>query len=240
MAITQSLLTSGSSTTDAQTYDTASITPTADKPVIMGVVSRIAAGTENNSTVTVDGCSLTWDTPITTRYGAASGTGAAKRVTVIRGIGASPTTGVITITITGTGNLRCCWGVVQLDGDIDSTDTIVQSAVNQTTGASAPFTLTVTLAALGDATNNAVLAFFGNDDDASTFTEGADYTELFDVAPGTEDARLCAIWKNPGTTTPNVSNSVSFTDVGGIAVELRYAAAGVTTRRYSLSLTGTG
>lgn len=82
--------------------------------------------------------------------------------------------------------------------------------------------LTVTLPALGDATNNAVVALFGGSND-NVGTPGGSYIELFDQTSNNADSAH-GIWLLPGTTTP--SYTLSNQAIGGIALELVDAGGG--------------
>ena len=79
-------LTSGSSATDATSYATASITPTANKLVLLAVFNRVAAGTANAPTAT--GCGLTW-----VQVATSLGTTALRRLTLFRALGSAPSAG---------------------------------------------------------------------------------------------------------------------------------------------------
>lgn len=221
MAITAANLTASFDNTDAQSYNTASVSPGANKLILVTVGIRNYSAV-NLGTLSLSGNGLTWVEVATTTYSSvASGQ---SRISIFRSMGASPSAGAITVTVSGSGNASCQWSVDEFDG-VDTSGTngsgaIVQSAVNQSDNCTSG--LTVTLAALGDAANNAVYAGFGTDD-AQNLTEGSGYTEL--AAAVGEDA-LETQYKVPGTTTPNATNFASFGDGGGVAVEIKAAAAG--------------
>jgi len=222
MAITIANLTSNFDNTDSQTYNTASVTPGANRLVLVAVGIR-NYNAANLGTISLSGNGLTWVEIATTTYSTvASGK---SRISIFRSMGASPSAGAITITVSGSGNASCQWSVDEADG-VDTTGTngsgaVVQNATNQSDNCTSG--LTVTLAALADAANNAVYAAFGTDD-ARNLTEGSGYTEL--AAPVGEDA-LESQYKVPGTTTPSATNFASFGDGAGIAIEIKAAAGGV-------------
>lgn len=223
MAITASNLTAGGSLTDSQTYDTASVTPGANRLVLVSVGIR-NYGAANLGTISLSGNGLTYVEVATITYSSIAAP--LSRLSIFRGMGASPSAGAITITVSGTGQNSCAWSVDEFAGtDTSGTNgsgAIVQSANCQTDDADpAP---SITLAALGDAVNNAVYACFGNANNRA-LTPTTDYTELTDQAPGNN----CAVethYKVPGTTSLSATGYSNFDDAAGIAVEIKAAVAG--------------
>lgn len=220
MAITQTSLTSGFDLTDSQSYTTASITPGANALILLAVVT--SATTPPADVASATGNGLTWVAIANEVYGPSS---QARKITLLRAMGAAPSSGAISISVAGSGNTKAVWAVSQFDG-VDTTGTngsgaIVQSAVNNTDGGGTPFTLTVTLGALGDAVNNAVYMCSGVDNNGSAVTPGSGYTEISKQTGIGEDAGIETEWKLPGTTTPNAAWTIDFADIGGIAVEIK-------------------
>lgn len=229
MAITASNLTQGASPTDSQTYDTSSVTPGSNRLMLVSVTIRnpVAA---NLGTISLSGNGLTWVEIATITYSTIATP--LERTSIFRSMGASPSSGAITITITGSGNTAAAWSVDEFNG-VDTSGTngsgaIVQSATDASDSSTAD-PPAPTLSALADAVNNAVYSAFGNVNGRS-LTPGGSYNELADQVSG-----ACAIqtqWLLPGTTTPTVTGFSSGDDSGGIAVEIKAAAGGVTTRPY--------
>lgn len=222
MAITATVLTSGSIGAGNTSANTASITPGANRLILVAVHNN-SFGTPG--TISLSGNGLTYVEARTLTYG-----GGAIRLSVFRAMGASPSTGAISIT--NLSNNGAQWAVIEFDG-VDTTGTngsgaVVQTATNTTTGGS-PDSLTVTLAALGDAANNAVFAAFGCDNDTLQ-TVGSGYTELTDdnTLTASESISMETQWKVPGTTTPNLSGQPDFSDISGIAVEIKAGGAAAT------------
>jgi hypothetical protein len=176
MALAASNLTSGSDTTDATSYATASITPTGNALVLLTVATRRAAG--NPSAPTATGNGLTW-VEVGTQLSSGSGN---RRITILRAMGASPSTGAITINIAET-QTECVWSVDQFTGtDTSGTNgsgAVVQSVETDDGGSTATSGL-VTLAAFGSANN---MAYGGKVHTSNgTTTPGSGFTELVDVA----------------------------------------------------------
>lgn len=236
MAISIANLTSGSSGTDTQSYASASVSPGSNTLVLVAVAIRNYSAA-NLGTITLSGNGLTYVEIATITFSSiASSTG---RVSIFRAMGASPSAGAITITVSGTGNSACGWSVDEATGT-DTTGThgsgaIVQSNTSQSDSTQTP---TVTLSALTDAVNHAVYACFANAQ-ARNVTPGGSYNELADTNTG---IGLQSEWLLPGTTTPSVTGLTFGDDSGGIAIEIKYSAGGGPTpsRAGTLGLLGIG
>lgn len=218
---TPTLLTSGNSTANAASYDTASVAPVGNRLILVAIAIQVFSG--GTPTLSLSGCGLTWEQIATLEFSTAS-----TRIAVFRSMGAAPSSGPITITTTGGGTKSgITWHVIEV-GDVSTSGSngagaVVQSANNSSTGNS-PNVLSVTLAALADAVNNATLAFFANDG-ASVAAPGTGYTELADTAAAGATA-LQTIYRIPGTTTPDVTVATDWFDVAGIAIEVAAGSAG--------------
>lgn len=118
MALTPTLLTSGSSTTDGTLFTTASVSPTAGSLQLLWVIESIT----KTSPSSVVGCDLTW---------VAVGTadiGAFRRLTLYRAMG-TPSAGTIAITFAGSQN-SCAWVVAEVAG-VDTSGTDGSGAIVQ-------------------------------------------------------------------------------------------------------------
>jgi hypothetical protein len=219
VAIGATLLTSSGSN-GATPYTTASISPAANALIEVDVVT-LTFGGSTPPTVTLSGNGLTYVEVATIVFA----TGEATRLTRFRAMGASPSSGAITITPSGASSIGCIWSVKEFTGvDTSGTDgsgAYVQTTSNQTTGGD-PSTLTLTLSALSDATNNAVSAAFGADN-AELISPDTGYSELSDTT--VTDLAMETQWKLPGSTTVTATHSM-FISQGGIASELKAASAG--------------
>src|SRR3989344_2577104 len=219
-AVTAANLTSGSSTTDASSYTTASITPSANKLILVAVTIRNDTS-DAASAPTISGNGLTWVQINTQSFGAR------QNLTLFRSMGASPSAGVITIDTGGDTMDMVSWTVAEFDG-VDTSGTngsgaIVQNAVNSTTGATS---LTVPLAAFGSA-NNATYGTFTHSQFNEGIAQGTGFTELADSFAagvyGTESE-----WRNDNDTSVDAS-WVTSGNAAGIAVEIKAAAGAAPT-----------
>lgn len=237
MAIGITLLTNGGSTTDGQTYNSASITPPGNELILAFFAN--ARFSPPVAAVTAAGNGLTWVEVATVAF--SDDTDSLYRLTCFRAMGASPSAGAVTFSVAGTSNNQGIWSIMSLSG-VDTSGTngsgaIVQSVTNRARDAS-PNNITVTLAALGDAVNNAVVAGFSNDiGDLAGI--GTGYSELSDAVLGGGDAiGLQVQYKIPGTTTPNATGFTDFAYLAGIALEIKAGGAAATTRQYRLTTMG--
>lgn len=191
--ITPALLTAGGSTTDQASYSTASITPTANAAVYIGIVVRRSGSTPSEPT-TVTGCGLTWVQAGSSTVFAASNV---RRVVVFRAQGAAPSTGALTINFPET-EAAVSWVVVECP-DAETSGTSASGAtlqvVNSTPGTGT--TATSTLAALED-DSNVHLCFVALN---TTAVASADTTfaNLGSHGPG-ENVSIEAQWRSGDTT----------------------------------------
>ncbi len=212
MAITQTVLTSSANTTDATSWTTASISPTANRLVLAAVSSSLAAGP---AVPTLTGNGLTW-VQVNSRTYAGN-----RRVTVFRAMGASPTTGTVVIDFAGVTQLAAAWIFSEYDG-VDTSGTngsgaIVQSVIATGTSA-AP---AATLAAFGSTSNATYGAFSVNN--TSGFT--GEFAEVADVNVSGLGS-LMAEWRNDNDTS--VTATCTSGDWGVVAIEIKAGAASLT------------
>lgn len=213
-------LTSGSGS--GATPSVASISPTAGRVAWGVVASNVFSGTAR--THSISGNNLTW-----TSEGEILFQGNAIRLTLFKGLGGSPSSESPTVTLTGGDTVNGHAFAFFETSETNTTAPVVQSVTDSTTGDD-PNAFSVTLAALADAVNNAVLSVWCHDNATATQTPSTDYTELYDLAAGGSlDIGFAVHNKVPGTTTPGTTVSQGFADIGGIAVEIDYDAGGAAT-----------
>ena len=213
MAITNASLTSGTNTTDATSFTTASITPTANQLVIATVVNTAATA----GTPTLSGNGLTW-VQIDTQLVAASGV----RTTMFRTMGASPSSGAVTIDFGADTQTGCAWAIDAFAG-IDTSGTNGSGAVVQSAkGAVDATSITVTLAAFGSTDNGAAFGMGRGRAEASTFDTG--WTEIVDTTYSTPNTAIETQWRADNDTTAGAS-WVTSGKAAGIAIEIKAAAA---------------
>lgn len=220
-------LTSGTSATDGTSFVTASVTPTADRLVLLTVLSgrNDSVNAEVPSSVTGNG--LTWVQVATVAFD----TGAATRhtITILRAMGAAPSTGAITINFSAT-HQSCTWSVAEFAG-VDTGGTngsaAVVQAVTAASAADADGLLSITLAAFGSAENGTYGAFGVNND--RTWTPGAGFTELHDLPQTVSPLHtLMTEWRRDNDTSVDAQQSLTGDDIGGIALEIKAGTPGFT------------
>jgi hypothetical protein len=132
-AIGLTQLTSGGDSTDATSYATASITPTANACVLLTVHSRISvADADGPTTPTATGNSLTW--VVVRSKGGYAAPNFNRRQTVFRARGASPSSGTITIDFSGETQTHATWSVTEFTG-VDQSGTHCSGGIVQDIGA---------------------------------------------------------------------------------------------------------
>jgi len=226
MAIAVTNLTSGSDTDGNSTASTASVTPTGNRLILLSVSSRTGISTQPN-TPTATGNGLTW-VQINTIYWDTDSS-SRKTTTLFRAMGASPSSGAISIDFGGQNQTDVLWSVDEVSG-MDTSGTngsgaIVQSVTNidEVSGGG---TITVTLAAFSD-TNNGTFGIFGADTNTTIGvplgTVGSGFTLLAQPANTFE---ILSEWKSTNDTTVDATfNSAAGGKMGGIAIEIKIAAA---------------
>ena len=105
MVVNPTVLTTGGSNSDASSYETASISPSANRVVLVCVASNDSSG--GPDTPTVSGADMTWTQVATEVY-----TASLRRVTIFRGVDSTPSSGALTISFGSTQN-DCHWTVIQ-------------------------------------------------------------------------------------------------------------------------------
>lgn len=214
--ILETSMTGAASATDASSYTTASVSPSKNKLVIVGVLNT--KGTTAD-TPTLSGNGLTWDQVQTNLFDSDL-----KRVTMFRALSTStPTPGTITIDFGGATQTGCAWSVYEFSG-IDRTGTNGANAIvqNDTQDVTNGGSITATMAAFSSTANGAT-SICGNDQNG-TMTEEAGWSEIHDVATGTAPAfTFHSMWiaTNDNTATHDWANN---NDGGAIAVELKGGA----------------
>lgn len=218
MATTVTGLTSGSG--GGATPSVSSITPTAGRVPIGIVASNVFSGTARTAGITGNG--LVW-VPITS--GEILFGGNVYRCTAFVGVG-TPSAGSPTIALTGISTVNGhAFAFLELS-ETNTTTPVVQTVNGSTTGDS-PNDYSLTLSALADASNNAVISIWCHDNATATQTPSSGYTELYDVAAGASlDIGIAVHYKVPGTTTPGTTVSQDFADIGGVAIEFDWDSGG--------------
>lgn len=210
------LLTSGGTGTDATSHTTASITPTANRLVLVCVVSRCGAGAAVIPTVT--GCGMTWVVE-------ESLSRSLEGLSVTRGMSASPSAGSLTLDFGAQTATGCDWIVIEFD-DVDTSGSNGSGAVAQSESAGSATTATsglVTLGAFASA-NNGTFGLFTHRA-AEPTDPGTGFTEIADISSTLPPIALMAMWRADNATTVDASWASTQHWVG-IGLELVKAAGG--------------
>lgn len=214
MAITKTDLTSGF---HASSYVTASVSPGANRLVLIAVWSR---GDDTNPTG-IAGAGLTFDMIL-----AQDPSSGSRQMSLWRAMSASPSSGAITITFSGA-QTTVSWSVMEFDGvdtgGSNGSAAVVQSAGN-TDGSGTATSLSVTLAAFGDAANNVAFGFVGIRAVNENMNPGSGFAEIHEVQDS-GDGTIITEWKTGEDTGVDASWSTG-ADVGGIAIEIAAGGGG--------------
>lgn len=220
-------LTSGNTGSSTSSVTTASVTPSANKLQLLAVNSRNFTGSAPPAP-TVTGAGLTWVQVANIQYD--TGPTSLKRVTLFRAMGASPTTGTLTIDFAGDSQTDVVWSLDEFTG-MDTSGTNGSGAIVQTVTAKdetgSATSITATLAAFASASNATYGAFAHvAPTNGQTASAGSGFTAL--ASPVDTTIGLIAEFKTTNDTTVDGSISgVSF-ELGMIAVEIAAASSGVT------------
>jgi hypothetical protein len=208
-------LTSNGSSTDADSYATASVTCTANRLVLIAVGNSHAT---EATTPTVTG-------PITMvqEQTEPSGTGT-RRCTVFRGMGSG--TGAFTIDFGGVTQTACAWSVVEFEG-VDTSGTNGSGAIVQSESSTSGTanSHSVSLSAFGDATHNVAYGAFANTlSGTDDMTPGSGFIELHDTGTTAPGMNVCTEWRRGEDTGVDYSSGTN-TVWRGVALEIKKASA---------------
>lgn len=229
MAISAANLTSGENGSAGTTFTTASISPSADKLILLSFTVRNGASTDPTIS-SISGNGLTWVLVNSSNWDPDS---SSRRTTfVYRSMGSSPSTGAITVTF-GESNTNSAWSVDEFT-NVDTSGTngsgaVVQSAHNE--GADPSSNLTVTLGAFSSA-NNATFGAFGEYNNA-TPTVDTGWTLL--ASKNTLDSIFTEFIATNDTSVYMAFSPAS--KLGGVGIEIAEAVASSTVR-HTLTMLG--
>jgi len=235
MTIAATLLTADVDTTGtADDYTTASIAPTGNELVLAMIVNTRFTATP--AVPTLSGNGLTWVQVATVTINPS--TDHDMRLTLFRAMGASPSSGVVTINVGGVDtHSGCAWVITEFSGvdttGSDGANAIVQAVTNS--DIATPTSLTVTLASFASATNAAYGGINVNSNPG--ITQGTGFTEIADIALTAPNNKL----ETEFLASEDTSVDWSWTggqDCQGIAVEIAEpSTANPDRRRRSASAT---
>ena len=217
--ITATSLTAGSDDTNATVYTTASISPTANRLVLVHVFGLSTGAT---TTPTIAGNGMNW---VEVDDGAA---GASWRSWIFRSASSTPATGAITFTFASTQN-RAAWNVVEF-ANMDTSGTDGSGAIIQSASSSKESGANVLTTTLGTFSNSANATFGGIAANATGITDvtpGTGFTTVNSSTP-VEDSMSHTEFKTTNDTTVDWSwDGTSGGTASGIAVEIKNATQAI-------------
>lgn len=149
--------------TSAASFNTASISPSSGKLVIVAVANNRSGG---GNQPTVSGCGITW-TAVRTK------TSGNYRLTMFEGRSFSPSSGVLTIDFGGQSQTNCLWTVSEF-GNVPRSGTLVINSADNSGSSAGGIGITMpTFANVNNATHGVVY-----NDEVLTITKGSNFTEL--------------------------------------------------------------
>lgn len=221
-AVSCAVLTESQSTANASSYATASVSPAGGR-LLLVIANSLRGGTTctDSDLSSVTGNGLTWVNVGNKQCYSDAGT-PSHTLEIWRSMGASPSSGAITLDYGGNSQLSAAWAVVECDGvnteGLNGAGAVVQSAGAKTEPGTS---VNATLAAFGSA-GNATLAAFGLSDNIAATVEGS-FTQLADerVSDGGNDHALHVSFLASEDTSP----SASFTSIDAATVAIEITAA---------------
>lgn len=211
-AVTAQHLDIQSYTNTASSYNTASVSPSANKLILVAVFNNVSSGTPNEPTLSGNG--LTWTLVATT----VEGTG---RVSIFRALSSSaPSAGAITVSCGGQNQNRCSIAVAQFEnvkrGGTNGANAVVQSTSGSSSGVN---NLTINLSAFGNA-NNATYGFV-RCNHQQNISSGSGFTELGEknTADGGGNSSIQHQFKNTSDTSVDWTMATTGNNIGR-AVEI--------------------
>ncbi|HJQ65820.1 MAG TPA: Ig-like domain-containing protein [Gemmatimonadales bacterium] len=219
-AIAHAVLTAGSSPVNQRVYTTASITPAPNALITVAVLGHNSSAAAATPTLSGGGMT-TWTVVATTTFDNMATPH--KRLTVYRAMSASPGSGPITITFSGSQS-NSQWIVSQWTG-VDGSGVNGAGAIGQTgtNRADAVTGLAVALAPFGNA-NNVGYGVFAVNKNVVAVTPGAGFTEIAEQpsAEGTL-ADLEAEWAGGDHT---IDASWASANAGALGIEIKAGGGG--------------
>ncbi len=216
MAIGVNSRDSGSSTTNATSYTTGTVTPAAGNLL---VVIMCMGGIAVDTTSTVSGLSGTW----TNRGHFYDTTGIG--TTAYDVVTCSNWSGSGTLTLGNTDAATAClWSIFDVSGADNSSPVVAGSF--KTVANNAASSLSITLDAAADSNNRAFSAWAKNNNAANTLTPQTNWTEIHELAIGAPNTTFDTQWRSDQFDT---AAGVTFSDGtfagSGVAFEIAAAAA---------------
>ena len=214
MPVTATHLTHDKSESGAASYNTASITPTANSLVLLTVFTQ-----ENNAPSSISGNGLTW-----VLVDSAGWSDEWLFMWTYRAMGASPSAGAVTINFSPSLSYYCAWAIDEF-ANVDTSGSNGSGAIVQSvdaTNAGGGGSLSITLAAFGS-TNNATYGTFQGGGASQHLVEGSGFSALCPEFESSVTYTKHAIteFRNDNDTTVDVTGAWR---IIGVAAEIKYSA----------------
>lgn len=208
----------------ADTFQTASVTPTANRLQLLAVVTGLLSTAEAVTTPSVSGCNLTWELVGTEQLWDNGAGSYWVHLNLYRALGSSPTTGQITFDMPGGLSDYQAWSLVEVAG-IDTSGTNGSGAIVQVTSthnATTSTNLSTTLNAFADSDNFTYGVFGYGVSDASVrnVLSGAGFTAIHERQQGFVGVHSQLKESNDTSVDATVNNTIFY---AGLAVEIKLA-----------------
>lgn len=199
----------GSSSTDAQTYTTASVTLKAGRLYCFNIENSHGSSATAVSSIDNSG---TWTSRATLQFNSSL-----NRVSLWTFVPTTDYTGTLVINFGATTQTGCCWNIIEISGvDTSTNDGIVQTATNSANSSTAP---SVTLSSFGS-TNNATLGSFAQGGTTIVLQAGSGFTNIAEQSAATPAQILGTEWRVDSDTSVD-GTYASPVNWGGIAYEVK-------------------
>jgi hypothetical protein len=221
VALAVSSLTSGADTSNTTSYASASIAPASNALVLAFVTTRYIAANFPGGAPALSGNGLTW-VRIAELIGSPNSSVGAVNFSVFRAMGASPSSGAVTITPPAQ-RAGAMWNVVQVTGAPTGSDGA--NAIRQIQRSFCdPTHDAITVRMRAGLAGSAVIGAFYKVGDDESFTLGAGLTTLGEVTHVTPASMQVACYSTTFDTAPDVDWATA-REGGGIALEVIDAGA---------------
>jgi hypothetical protein len=219
-ATTHTVLTRGSSSTDATSYAASSVTPVSGRILLAYCATQISAGTPNTPTASgTNGLSGTW-TAI------ANSIQDQTKITLFRSTAASSVAGVLTFDLAGQTQIGACWQILQWQNVATTINVQSQTAVaNGSTSLSFGTPLSAfsadfnTTYVCGAASGSFITL-------RSTDTVGV-LAQIPQACSSLNELAACDWISNAAVTAPALACSGAGSDIVAIAIEVAHDGSGV-------------
>jgi len=203
--VTPTVLTSGMAGATGNSFNTASIAPTANRLITVAVYNR--KSTANPNTPTITGASMTWTQVVTQQHRDDNA-----KFTIFRALSASPGSGVLTIDFASETQQMCHWSITSWE-NIDIGGTNGANACPQGIGvdnANSTSSMTGTLGSAITSSESATYGGMGLVDAITDISPGDSETELVD-----QNNNVTFDWKTAFQWKQGTDNAMAWSYTSG-------------------------